>query len=152
MNEVAGRIQTLMSRWTATLLGVVAVVAAAVTTLIVVSGRTVWVSTTIRAGSLVRFEPATQATRGLERGWPPDVLVRARGPPGGGVGDRCRVPCRRVICGAVREVRETGRGRCGTGCRRDLELRSKFGWSDATRPTAIPILVVCPCPSTRSRR
>lgn len=134
MNERGAWTQTLTSRWSSALLGAVAVAVVAVSAAIVVSGRGAWVLTTrtIRAGSPVRCGPATPVTGGLGRGWPGSVLARARGPPSRGVGGRCRVPCRRVIYGDVREVRETGRGRSGTGCRRDLEFRSKFGWCDAT--------------------
>ena len=87
MNELVGRTQTLTS-WSAALLEVAVGVAVAVGAAIVMAVRGAGVVTTItiRAGSAVPCGPVTQATGGLRRGWPPAVLVRARGPPS----RRCR--------------------------------------------------------------
>jgi hypothetical protein len=97
VNELVGHMLTWTSRSSSMLLVAVVEVLAAVSVVIVVSGRG-WVSTTItfRVGPPVPCGPATQVTGGRRRGWPPQVLVRARGPPARGVGGRCRVPCPRV--------------------------------------------------------
>ena len=83
MNELLGRTQTLASRWSSALLVAVVALAGAMTTLVVVSGATVGFEAMFlrRTGSSAGRGPVERATGGLRRGWPPGVLVRARGPP-----------------------------------------------------------------------
>ena|GEM_PF-3709989 len=98
MNEPGARMQTLVSRWAAALVGAVAGLSAAVRRAVVVSGRgpsTSSAAAMTGAGAHVPRDSAAQVTSGLRRGWPPSVWARARGPPGGGV--RWPVPCARVV-------------------------------------------------------
>ena len=80
MNQLGARSQTWTSRWSSVLLVAVVGMVAALSAVIVASVR--GVSITITVGSQLPYGPVVQATGGLRRGWPPAVLVRARGPPG----------------------------------------------------------------------
>jgi hypothetical protein len=129
VNQLGARSQTFTSRWSVSVLLVAAVVGvvAAVRAGFGASVRGGGIPVAVTVGLPVAWGPAMQATGGLRWGWPWAVAVRARGPPVRGAGGRCRSPCPRCICVAVRDVHQAGRGRCGTGYRRDREPSRSSG-------------------------